>query len=71
MVCKIIFCCYFSDILDKAGRSQNEEENSRLQGVLRFTQTKQGVQGLQAFAFSVVNVNDKHTKPRFKKRHRG
>ena len=28
---------------------------------------KQKVQGLQAFAFSVVTVNDEHTKPRLKK----
>ena len=28
---------------------------------------KQEVQGLQAFAFSVVTVNDEHTKPRLKK----
>ena len=28
---------------------------------------KQEVQGLQAFAFPVVTVNDKHSKSRFKK----
>ena len=32
---------------------------------------KQEVQGLQAFAFSVVTVNDKHTKPRLKRKRRG
>ena len=29
---------------------------------------KQGVQGMQAFAFCVVTVNDEHTKPRFKRK---
>ena len=29
---------------------------------------RQGVQGLQAFAFFVVIINDKHTKPRFKRK---
>ena len=32
---------------------------------------KQGVQGLQAFAFCVINVNDEHTKPRFRRKCRG
>ena len=31
----------------------------------------QEVQGLQAFAFSVLNVNDEHTKPRFKRKRKG
>ena len=29
---------------------------------------KQGVQGMQAFAFCVVTINDEHTKPRFKRK---
>ena len=33
--------------------------------------SKEGVQGLQGFAFCVVMVNDKHTKSRFKRRLRG
>ena len=37
----------------------------------RQNELKQEVQGLQALAFSVVAVNDEHTKPRFKRRHRG
>ena len=32
---------------------------------------KQRVQGLQAFPFYVVKFNDEHTKPTFKRRHRG
>ena len=32
---------------------------------------KQEVQGLQAFAFCVVTINDKHTIPRFKRRRGG
>ena len=28
---------------------------------------RQGVQGLQAFSFGVVTVNDEHTKPTFKR----
>ena len=32
---------------------------------------KQVVQGLKALAFSVVTVNDEHTKPRFKRKSRG
>ena len=32
---------------------------------------EQEVQGLQAFAFYVITVNDEHTKPRFKKNRRG
>ena len=32
---------------------------------------KQEVQGLQAFAFCVVAVNDEHTIPRFKRRRGG
>ena len=36
--------------------------------VMLFKQTQQGVQGLQAFAFSVVTVNDAHTKPKFKRK---
>ena len=32
---------------------------------------KQEVQGLQAFVFSVVTVNDEHTKLRFKRKRRG
>ena len=32
---------------------------------------KQEVQGLQAFAFSVVTVNDEHTNPSFKRKRRG
>ena len=31
-------------------------------------QIEQGVQGLQAFAFCGVTVNDEHTKPRFKRK---
>ena len=34
-------------------------------------QLRQGVQGLQAFAFCLVTVNDEHTKPRFKRKLRG
>ena len=33
--------------------------------------SKKGVQGLQAFAFCVVNVNDEHRKPRLKRKFRG
>ena len=29
---------------------------------------EQGAQGLQAFAFGVVKVNDDHPKPRFKRK---
>ena len=32
---------------------------------------RQEVQGLQAFAFSVVTVNYEHTKPRIKRKRRG
>ena len=32
---------------------------------------KQEVQGLQAFAFSVITVNDEHRKPEFKIKRRG
>lgn len=32
---------------------------------------QQGVQGLQAFAFCVVTVNDEHAKPRFKRKLKG
>ena len=32
---------------------------------------KREVQGLQAFAFSVVTVNDEHKKHRFKRKGRG
>ena len=32
---------------------------------------KQGVKGLQAFIFCIVNVNDKHTTPRLKTHMRG
>ena len=32
---------------------------------------KKEVQGLQAFAFSVLTVNDEHAKPRFKRKCRG
>ena len=32
---------------------------------------KQGVQGLQAFAFCVVTVNYKYTEPKFKRKRRG
>ena len=32
---------------------------------------KQGVQGLQAFAFCVVNANNEHMKHRFKRKPRG
>ena len=32
---------------------------------------QEGVQGLQAFAFCVVTVNDEHTKPYFKTKRRG
>ena len=31
---------------------------------------QQGVQGLEAFAFCVVTVNDEHTKHRFKRNRR-
>ena len=34
-------------------------------------QSKQGVQGLEVFAFYVVNANDEHIKHRFKRKHRG
>ena len=34
-------------------------------------QKKQEVQGLQAFAFSVVTVNDEHAKSRLKRKLRG
>ena len=33
--------------------------------------SKEGVQGLQGFAFWVVMVDDEHTKSRFKRRLRG
>ena len=36
-----------------------------------FNKPKQGLQGLQAFAFCVITVNDKHIEPRFKKKCRG
>ena len=32
---------------------------------------KQGVQGLQAFAFCVLTVNNKHMERRFKRKRRG
>ena len=32
---------------------------------------KEEVQGLHAFAVSVLTVNDEHAKPRFKKKYRG
>ena len=32
---------------------------------------RQEVQGLQAFAFSILTVNDEYTKPRFKRKRRG
>ena len=32
---------------------------------------KKEVQGLHAFAVSVLTVNDEHAKPRFKKKYRG
>ena len=32
---------------------------------------KQGVQGLQAFAFCVVTINDKYMEPRFKRKRTG
>ena len=31
-------------------------------------QVKQGVQGVQAFTFYIVTVNDEHAKPRFKRK---
>ena len=37
----------------------------------RIKNIKQEVQGLQAFTFSVVTVNDEHTKPRFKRKRSG
>ena len=33
-----------------------------------YKQYEQGVQGLQAYAFCVANVNDEHTKPRFRRK---
>ena len=33
--------------------------------------TKHKVHGLQVFAFSVLTINDEHTKPRFKRKRRG
>ena len=33
--------------------------------------TKHKVHGLQVFAFSVLTINDEHTKPRFKRNRRG
>ena len=38
--------------------------------MLGICNTKQEVQKLQAFAFSVVTVNDEHNKPRFKRKRR-
>ena len=32
---------------------------------------KQGVQGIHAFAFSIVTVNNGHTKSMLKRNHRG
>ena len=32
---------------------------------------EQRVQGLQAFAFCVVTINDEHTKPRLKRKRKG
>ena len=32
---------------------------------------EQGAQGLKAFAFCEVTLNDEHTKPRFKRKRRG
>ena len=34
-------------------------------------QKQQEIQGLQAFAFFVITVNDEHTKPRLKENPRG
>ena len=31
---------------------------------------KQGFQGLQTFAFSVITVEDNHTEPNFKRKYR-
>ena len=60
MACKIIFCSEFPDILIRlAGKREEAELHRQIQRVMRFRQTQQEV--LQAFAFSVVTVNDKHT----------
>ena len=45
-------------------------ENSHSHLLMRMT-NEQGVQGLQAFAFCVVTVNEKHTEPRFKRERAG
>ena len=39
---------------------------TRIQQICGQIKNSQGVQGLQAFAFCVVTVNDGHTKPKFK-----
>ena len=46
-------------------------KNETLCDLVPFVQIKQGVQGLQAFAFRVVTVNEKHKKPRFKRKFMG
>ena len=35
------------------------------------TSLKQGIQGLQAFDLCVVTINDKHSKPKLTRKHRG
>ena len=70
MVCKIFICSEFSDIPGKSWkRRRRKPANAKC--FLAFKQTKQKVKGLQKFAFSVVTVNDEHTKPRFKRRPKG
>ena len=59
-------------------KKQHEDEDeacSPMGGLIAHTRKKNMktlvVQELQAFAFSVVTVNDEHTKPRFKIKRRG
>ena len=44
-------------------KEEEDGENRQTQTVLLFKQTQKEVQGLQAFAFSIVTINDEHTKP--------
>ena len=53
---------------DKMTKNRNKDES---RGTEWEKDLKQGVQGLQAFAFCVVNANDEHVKHRFKRKLRG
>ena len=56
------------NLVEKGEILKTDNRDSRTFKYFLWKYSKQGIQGVQAFTFCVVNVNNEHTKPRFKRK---